>query len=162
VKRKKLFYVPGLITLIGLPVLVFLFLPRTKPLTTLKIFLPLDRRSSYNNFYNKEEFLNSIKSNKIIEIDLRANDKTYCGNLLKRNLFLISEELKKIKILKDTSTVLRVKIGNSNTFGQIVWLFNQTRVHLINRFMFEDDAFYFKNTIPDKLEKDVEIPTLTL
>ena len=125
--------------------------------------MPTDRSSSnYAKYYNKGEFLQSVVSKKIIEIDLRTKYKTQYENLLNGKLLLISNELKKIKTLKDTNTVLKVKIDNSNTFGQIVWLINQTRVHLINNWLLADDAFYFKNVMPDKLAPEAEIQTFTL
>ena len=75
-RRKKLFYVPGLISLIGLPVLLF-FLGPEDPVyhTVLKIKLPADkpRNDGYLNF-NKVDFLHTIKHKKLISVDINDDD----------------------------------------------------------------------------------------
>jgi hypothetical protein len=164
-QRRKIYYVPGLISLIGLPLFFILFIPAVKPEMAIKLFLPYDRWCSDERYllvFSKERFIRDIISKKIVEIDLGSNNIEENSKLGNDRKTLIYNEFTKFKASGDTNTVLKVRISKLNTYGEFVWLVNQTLVHKINRWMFEDGDFYFLNTIPDGIMPETEVTMFNL
>jgi hypothetical protein len=158
-KRKKLFYVPGLISLIGLPILIFCFFPKEpKPLTVIRVFLPSDNSPNDGSIkFSRDVVLNTIKSKKIVEVNLNPqftlNDKGINDSLFK----FISEKLEKLIFTSDTTIVIKVNLGNSNTFGQLVWLLNQTLMYQMKRWAYVDNSFYFLHNNFEPPQKDTAV-----
>jgi hypothetical protein len=161
VKRKKLFYVPGLISLIGLPILVFYLFPKEqKQLTVIRIFLPSDRKSKDENIirYSRDRVFKTIGSKKIFDVNLNPQfplrDEGKTDSLYE----FLSEKLGKFKLTNDTTIVIKVDFGNSNTYGQVVWLLNQTLIHQLKRWAYIDNSFYFiNNSIDSPIIKYLEL-----
>jgi hypothetical protein len=62
-KRRRLYYVPGLISIIGLPLLLFFYWPKEIVAPTfLKVFLPTDRKDDPGMLiFSKEMVYKSLK-----------------------------------------------------------------------------------------------------
>jgi len=166
-KRRKLFYIPGLISIIGLPVLLFLFGPRevARP-TVMKIFIPTNKKDLPGLIrFSNDYVYRSIKKKKVVTIDLdEERDDEYDNKrsyLFYRKRNFISHEIERMQFTNDTSCVLKVRLGYENTYGDFVWMFNQAILYDIKRFAFVDDNYYlFANKpvihfSPEVLEVDV-------
>jgi hypothetical protein len=152
-KRRKIYYVPGLISLLGLPLLVFFFTPEVKPKNTvLRFFLPLEQSPKNEGpaVFSKESIYGSIKMKKIIAVDLdqeffsMPNDK-YLFNAKRR---FIVREMERMQFTHDTTAVLKIDIGESNSLGTFVWIINQTIFYNVNRWAFMDNSFYLQGNAP--------------
>jgi len=160
-KRKRLFYVPGIISLIGLPVLVYFFIPSVKPFTVIGIYLFSDRILGQSvNFPAKtreNSFYESISKKNKIEFDIRPDSTGRNIDKINSDFNLISNEIGIIKKLDDTNTVVKVSFGKLNTYGDIIWLLNQTMIHKLNKWALLDGTFYLMNFKRDTSEKKVEM-----
>ena len=145
-KRKKLYYVPGLISLIGISILALWFSPKQiEPLTTIKIFLPCDEKSEegYCSLYFKDTVYKLIEVKNVTELNLDTVQNIF--DLRHSELKGIAGVLKKMKESNDTTLVLKINLTNLNTVGQFVWVVNQTLIHNVKRWAFVDNSFYLFN-----------------
>jgi hypothetical protein len=147
---KKKYYVPGMISLIGLPILGFLFIPKPPPhLKAIRIFIPYDSKSNDPALirFSKQTVYQAISKKKVVQLDL-SEDEYGRGLLLKRKFEFILRELDRMNFTSDTTTVLKVNIDDNNTYGDVIWLVNQTLVYDIRRWAIVDNSFYFINGRP--------------
>lgn len=146
--RKKIYYIPGMISLIGLPILIYFFIPKpAAKLNSIKIFLPYDNISDnkWTYYFSKQNFYKSISKRKVTEVDLFEDDLTLRNYVLQEKFNFIERELERISFTGDTTTVLKINLSDSNTIGDFVWPVNQTLLYNIRRWMIADNSFYFVN-----------------
>jgi hypothetical protein len=160
VKRKKIYYVPGAISLLGLP---FLFLFLTPKETTQSHFvrftIPSDEKSDYNRIigFSRDYFYKSIKGKKIIQIDLNRKYPAQETYLFNAKLNFISREIERLEFTNDNSAILKIKLGAANTYGHFMWVLNQALIYRLKRYALVDDSFYlFANLPPDRMEDITE------
>jgi hypothetical protein len=156
-RLKKIYYLPGLISLLGLPVLLLFLGPEdyVRP-NCIHIGLPSDQKPSQgNSHFTKYDVYAAIKKKKIIRVTLW--DTEYGGifyNTTDAKLDFIHREMERLQFTHDTFSVLKVELGDQNSYGDFVWLINEAIKYDINRWAFTDDAFYFLPTAPrERLEK---------
>ena len=98
-----------------------------------------------------------MASRKIFEVDLNPQiplpNKRTTDSLFK----LISDKLEKLSLTNDSTIAIKVDFGKSNTFGQVVWLLNQTLIHQLKRWALIDNSFYFINNSSQPLKKDTVV-----
>jgi hypothetical protein len=147
-KRRRLYYVPGLISIIGLPLLLFFYWPKeTVAPTVLKIFLPTDRNEDPGMMrFSKEVVYKSLKGKKITTIDLDV-ERFYEGDnrtqyVFSRKQHFVSQEIERLEFTNDTSSILKVQFGANNTYGDYVWVLNQLFLYKVKRYAFVDNDFY--------------------
>ena len=157
-KRTKLYYTPGMISLIGLPFLIFFFYARFKPLASISIVLTDDRITEDNLIlrYSKYNFYKFIADKKVNKVDLRMNYLTQ-DSILNAKLNSIKREIWRLKSTGDSTAVLEVILGDSNTYGQFIWLVNQALIYQMKRWVPVDNKFYFLNSSPKSLIKEEKI-----
>jgi hypothetical protein len=110
-KRKKIYYVPGAISLLGLPLLFLLFMPKEEVHPRyVKFMLPSDRKSDTKNIirYSRDYFYKSIKNKKIIQIDLNKEYLPQEMYLFNAKLNFISREIEKLEFTNDTSAIIKI------------------------------------------------------
>lgn len=156
-KKKKLFYVPGLISLIGLPVLLFLF-PVEVPIfrNSIKMNLPSDdtRKREDNSIprFDKADLQRNLLRKKIEHVYLNHYDSysiDFEQYFLNRELTFIGNEMERLQFTHDTSTVLQVSFGDENTYGQFIYLLNLTILDQFRRYaLYDDDLYIFPNPPP--------------
>jgi hypothetical protein len=151
---KRVAYVPGLISLIGLPIILILFGPEDKvQQTSLKCIMPSDDLHVSDTSFTKGNVLKSVRNCKIEEVDLWSNVwdniQSDMGNYTddKQHELVISE-IERLQFTHDTTTVLKVQLSEGNTYGEFVWLTNLALIYRIKRYAFVDDAFYFLTNEP--------------
>jgi len=67
-----------------------------------------------------------------------------------------------MQFLYDTSVVLKIKIGDSNTYGQFIWLVNQAKIYQVKRYTFFDSAFYLLANRPTDTATTKVVPMIDL
>jgi hypothetical protein len=147
-KRRKLFYIPGLISIIGLPILLYFFGSDdfVQP-TVLKFSIPSDKKDTPGlTAFTRSNFYKTIKNKKIISVELydplddpgpNAPDHFYS------KMNFISREIERLQFTHDTSAMLRVEFSDWSTYGQFVDLINKAVIYRIKRYALVDNSFYF-------------------
>lgn len=140
-KRKKLFYVPGLISLLFLPFIFIHYLPKLPQKEfAMKLFLPKDVSTCKKNqiqVFSQQSFLTSIKSMKKTEIYLDED----IGLNEQKNDFIF-HELQRLSFISNNE-VLIVHVNDQVDFREIVLLLNLTLIVQLKRYALFNDAFYY-------------------
>lgn len=157
-KREKLKYVPGLISLLGLPILLFFFGPEDEiRFTAMKIFLPADTAPEKTANESQEKFtkqyvLNRVKDKKLVNIylaheNIRSDEwDDYYHN---RNMMYIRDQMDRLAFSCDTTSVVRIKMDESVHYGEFMSVMNMLALYGIRRYALVDDVFYiFANDPP--------------
>lgn len=140
-KRKKLYYLPGMISLLGLPVLLLLFLPEEKPSpVALKMFLPKDTINNYS--YRNYTINDAIKNKKITTVNLWHFYGPREDYFLNAKKDFITREIERLQFTNDTNSVLKIQFGEENTYGDFVWVVYQAQIYRMKRYTFIKNAFY--------------------
>ncbi len=141
--HKKLFYVPGLISLLGLPVLLLVMNPEDPPerQNVLRMRLPSDKKPDSGMItFSRYSVYDAIANKKLIQVSMYDEDDQ---NRIAAKLDFARREMERLEFTNDTTTVLKVELGNNNSFGDFVWLQNQALILDIKRYAFTDDAYFF-------------------
>jgi hypothetical protein len=159
-KRKKLFYIPGIISLIGLPILVYFLIPSAKPSAVIKIYLLQDTVSgqspNFSKIHIEDYFYGSIATKRKIEFDIGPDSPGRNIDKINSEFNLITNEIRIIKKSNDTNTVIKVSFGKLNTYGDIIWLLNQPIIYQLNKWALLDGTFYMINFKRNTSRKEVE------
>ena len=154
VKRKRIYYVPGIISLIGLPILVLLFLHRDhqpiQPVSKrIKFFLPSDRPDEpYISRFSKQNFLNRIKGKKVLEIDLNEPADSNRTFIMERKRAFITRKIEELQFLHDTTAVVKVDFDDINTFSDFMWILMEAKAYQLKTYAYFDNSFYLLGTPP--------------
>src|ERR1700761_4779808 len=141
--RGEKYYVPGMISLLGLPILLWIYAPHQKPQpNVLQVFSPYEGPDTSLYRFSKFSFLQTTKNKKLLCVDLSDPAPSRNKDISARKLNFISQEIERMQFFYDTSVVLKIKFGDSNTYGQFVWLINQAKLHQVKRYAFFDAAFF--------------------
>lgn len=170
-ERKKRWYVPGIISLLGLPVLLLIFSWEDKPeYTCLRFFLPSDKKSDPGMIrYNRDGIYEAIGKKKIETVDLSTlyisssyNYDRQAG-YIDPKLNFIANEMSRLQMLHDTTVVLEVRLGEQNAYGDFVWLINQAVIYNFKRYAFIDNRFFlFPNPPPPPFPDESAIQPLVI
>lgn len=150
---KKLYYVPGLISIISLPVLLFIFGP-DDPVqqNLLGLHLPTEKLIRSDSEFTKGNVLRAIKGRKVIDVALWDkhiySDEEWGTYMDEQRASFIKKEIEHIAFTHDSTIALKVELSEANTYGEFVWLINEATVYGLRRYVFFDDAFYFFNNDP--------------
>ena len=165
--RKRLLYVPGVISLVCLPLLLYFFHPKYEyQPTALKINLPSDEPSKGGSFrFNREFVYKKINKKKIEQIQfdnqfpINKSDFRYYNDLKRK---FINDEMKRLQLTNDTSTVLKVEFFDENTYGDFVYVLNLAQIYVYKRYAFIDNCFYFFPNDPIVITKNDTISLLSI
>jgi hypothetical protein len=151
-RSKKFFYVPGLISLISLPILFFFWPIQDPPdYVVLKFFLASDFKPPKGVMdFSKYRVLQDIKNKKITRIylgDVFAYDDKDEFRISAREKFVIAE-IERLAFVDDTTQVLQVELDGENTYGDFVGLVNLAAIYRIKRYAYFDDSFFFMANPP--------------
>lgn len=161
--KKITYYVPGVISLLGLPILLWIYTPHQEPRPrVLSMFFPYEGPDASRYRFSKYSFLQEIKNKKLLCVDLNDPAPPENRDLYARKLNFISQEIGRIQFLHDTSTVLKIKFGDSNTYGQFIWLVNEAKIYQVKRYTFFDAAFYMLANRPIDTATMKVIPLIDL
>jgi hypothetical protein len=117
--RKIRYYVPGVISLLGLPILLWIYTPHRKPRPrVLSMFFPCEGPDASRYGFSKYSFLQEIKNKKLLCVDFNDTAQSRNRDFYARKLNFISQEIGRMQFSDDTTVVLKIKFGHSNTYGR--------------------------------------------
>jgi len=152
--KPRYHYIPGLISLIGLPILLIIFNPGQEPRqNVIRLRLPAEDTRDSNEF--SRAFIDSFTHTKKIE-QLYLDNYQGSEYLKKSQLKFIEREVQRIQFTHDTSMILQIKIGETGTFGNFISLINIATLYHVQRFVLYDDQFYFYANNPPDIEPNPE------
>jgi len=144
--RKKLLYVPGLISLIGLPILLWIMGPQEIIRhNCIKLFLPKDKKPLPNVLaFSRYTVMTAIKGKKIIPVEFWYDPmgepiETFNYN---NKLNFVLHEIEQITYTHDTTSVLKVCLGDGISYGDFVGILNQLILHRVKRYALVDNELY--------------------
>jgi hypothetical protein len=143
-------YVPGLISLLGLPLLLLIMEPgETEESRTgkkLRFFLTRDKPDEDGNAdYSDAVILGKTKGKKINTVEFwKKNIYIDDGDGYRHDIKLefIEQEIRRMTALYDTSTILRVELGDGFSYGEFQWLINQMILYRIEQYALVQNSFY--------------------
>ncbi len=155
-REKKIHYVPGIISLIGLPVLLF-FRGPSEPANQKVIRINLPAVANDSKYFEKfpiQMVYDAAKNKKMVTIDVDDVDwderSAYLANA--KYLF-IKREIERLQFLNDTMSVLKISFGIETKYSSILGLINQTMIYDIKRYaLVDDDLYIFANPRPSKIQ----------
>lgn len=163
--RKKILYVPGLISLIGLPILLWIMGPQERIRhNCIKLFLPQDKKPLPDAVvFSRNTVMTAIKGKKIIPVefwyDLDDPIETFNYN---NKLNFVLHEIERITYTHDTTSVLKVCLGDGISYGDFIGIFNQLILHRVKRYALIDNELYIFGEpliAPSPLELEVDAIT---
>jgi hypothetical protein len=148
-KRPKLFYTPGMISLLVVPVLFYFYQPVIKYKTQIKFILPKDDHRSPDSFgYTNSMVKAYLKGKKINTVYLGYQDI-----LNDKKFEFIAQEALKLKFYHDTTQVIKVHLSEETTYGEFVQLVNIMVRDRLKRYSWMDDDFYIFGEEPPHSEE---------
>lgn len=144
--RKKLLYVPGLISLIGLPVLLWIMGPQEIIRhNCIKLFLPQEEKPLPNvAAFSRHTVMAAIKGKKIIPVEFWYDPIGTPIEMFNYNnkLNFVLHEIEQITYTHDTNSVLKICLGDGITYGDFVGILNQLILHRVKRYALLDNELY--------------------
>lgn len=157
-RGKKLYYAPGVISLIGIWSFYFHFQNRFKsrPETSLIINVPKENNNYFQ--YSTGYFKKLIASKKQIKLELNEDRETN-----QKKIEFIKYEARKIKYTKDTNSVISISLTNETTYGEFVKLLNLCYADDHKLFvLFKKSFLIFGEYPPTPKDTTKEIKLMTL
>ena len=151
-RRKKLWYVPGLYSLLVLPILLWLFGPEdVQEKNALRLWLADDRHYNYElPRHTSDMVLEKASHYKATTIDFW--DKVYDERSAYRHfakLDMIEREIQRMTTVHDTTTLLKIELGEGITYGEFVSIMNLIIVYDIKRYgLVKSTLYIFPPDIP--------------
>jgi hypothetical protein len=144
----RFLYVPGLISLIGIPILLLIFPIHAKQNSySFRFYLPTEEMDSVG--FSRYTIFRTIGNKKITSIDLSENESspemesTETKYFFNKRFNFINNEIERLAFTHDTSYVLKVTLGEENTLDDFVRLCNIAAIYRIKRYAYVDNDFYF-------------------
>ena len=152
-----------MISLLGLPILLWIYTSHPKPQPhVLQVFFPYEGPDTSLYRFSKFSFLKATKNKKLLCVDLSDPAPSRNKDIFARKLNFISQEIERMQFFYDTSVVLKIKFGDSNTYGQFVWLINQAKFYQVKRYAFFDAAFFLLANRPTDTVTTKVVPMIDL
>jgi hypothetical protein len=152
-EKKKLYYLPGFISIIGLPVLLLLWGPADPDRSTVVDAgiapITVQTKAGAGNRYGS--FAASLHNKKILSIDLNEmvwNEQS--SFMFNRKLQFAASQMQQLQFTNDTTAVLRVNFGEKNNFSSIAWILNQAMLCDLRQYAFSGDELYLFANPPAK------------
>jgi hypothetical protein len=142
-KRPKLFYTPGMISLLVVPVLLYTYQPGPKKHNILTFILP-----------NEENIYTSVKA----QLKGKKINKVYYDedhDLNAGKLEFIAQEALKLKFYNDTTQVIKVRLSAETTYNEFVQLVNAMYKNKQKRYTLLGDDFYILGERPPEPDADI-------
>jgi hypothetical protein len=151
-KRNKIYYIPGWITLMVLPVILLTVIPEEMPYPTcIRMYIPSDELPNDTVItFSKHHVLESIKSKKVTEIEIGEENTRYAygEQLYDAKLNFIRKEIERITFTHDSSAVLKVTMEDECRYGDFIWILNLLQIYGVKRYALVDNSLYIFGNDP--------------
>lgn len=155
-KRPKLFYTPGMISLLVVPVLFYMYQPIAKKQTVLKMHLPTEDLPSPDYIkFARYAVMDKLKGKKINTV---YYDEDHSLNARKQEF--IEQEALKLKFYHDTTQVIKVHFSSETNYGEFVQLVNIMYRDNHKRYTWLDNDFYILGEHPPEPDTSIDLPCL--
>lgn len=147
--RRKLYYIMGLISLIGLFISFKLSIHniQSKQYSYISINVPNETRDKSHYLFSSYWIEKQIENKNQIQLTLDADEKNN-----QKKLELIKYEARKLKYTQDTSTVLRIKFTKDTIYGTLVQLIDLCYTDQHKRFVLLKNSFVIFGEYPTKIQ----------
>ena len=144
-RREKIYYVPGLISIVALPILLFFWGPEDyRYQSVIRLNMPSYAKDTTGiKTFTIGYVYEALKNKKIITIDLNDAFNESEMHIEARKLDFITAEMERLQFTNDTTAVLRVQFGDWCTYGDFIWVLNHALVYDFKRYALVDNVFYF-------------------
>ena len=143
-KRPKLFYIPGMLSLLIVPVLFYKYQADIgKTQTVLRLSVPSDDNSPDQYKFSRYAVKAALKGKKINTVYLSDDRK-----LNSKKLDFIANEGLKLKYYNDTTQIIKVHFTVGTTYGEFVQLVNIMNRDGHKSYVWLDDDFYILGEPP--------------
>jgi hypothetical protein len=157
-RTKKLFYVPGLISLFGILIALPSFYKKTKPIKEhcLTLFMPADCKEDCPMEYQFSscQLEKDIIKRKKIRFTLNENSEEN-----KRKIEVIRYEALKLKYTQDTASVILITLSDSISYGEFISLRDICEYDKHKRYASWNNKFVIFGEWPEKKKEFRSIPT---
>jgi hypothetical protein len=148
---RKLRYVPGLISLVGLPILFFFCPIEDPPPEKVALQLSLPASSNDPETFTEQRVRSHVKKTNVTRVYLYNKDLS--GHEMSKfqqdsKFSLIQREMERLSFAGDTTISLQVEFGPNNSYGEWVGILNMASLYGIRRYAFLDNSFYFLSNPP--------------
>jgi hypothetical protein len=146
--KRKLYFVPGLISLIALFISFKLSINKIQPklYSYISLNVPKETKDMSHSSFSSYWIEQQIKNKKQIVLTLDADE---INN--RKKFELIKYEARKLKYTQDTSTVLRIKFTNDINYGTLVRLIDLCYTDQHKRFVLLKNSFVIFGESPPKI-----------
>ena len=165
--RIKIFYPPGLFSLIGMPFFFYIlssFPNVTQRHNCLRIYLPRDGYQENPTTYSAYTIRQQLRGKHIHRINIgdvrpyRNTEPPYYNSILNN----VALDLQKLQSNKDSDIVIKVVLDQQCNYKTFVWLFDQALINDIKRFPYLGDSiFFFSNAsfyqVPENIVKRIAL-----
>jgi hypothetical protein len=162
-KQKKLYYIPGLISIIGLPILLLFWGPPALNMYNIvRLNIPSYAKDTPGVVKFTEEYVYNYLANKkliILRLDGYAWDEKSLS--YKNDFTFADKEIERLQSGHDTTKALAIHLGNQNVYGDFVWLCNEALIYNIIKHAFVENNFYFFPNPPPASVQESYLPDLT-
>jgi hypothetical protein len=146
-KRPKLFYIPGMLSLLVVPVLFYFYQPVIKTPTVLKLFIPADDKLPNQYRFSSHSLKAQLKGKKINTVYLNGDHK-----LNAQKLEFIAYEALKLEFYNDTTQIIKVRFTDEATYGEFTQLVNIMYRDDHKRYALLENDFYILGDPPPEPE----------
>ncbi len=162
-KKKTIIYLPGIISIIGLPVLLFFWGPQD-PVKQNCVALTLRSDESNTDSKTQKSGDDLLQHKKIVRLDLDDfvwNEQSqYVFN---QKMAFISREIERIKFANDTDAVVKVSFGNQNNLNSVVFVLNKAILYGVDKYEFSgNDLYLFLNKEVKPLYSTIQFTPATI
>jgi len=147
---RKLYYVPGVISLLWVPILFYqslLGVPEQRQ-TYIRVDLPVEYGGGKNNSLSLGFCIQDhLKGKKIITKHIGAIQYNVIDDLnppyYNSQLNSLAAELQNLQLSKDTNQIIKIIVDDSCHYKTFVWLFNQVLIDDYHRYGYLGDSMFF-------------------
>jgi hypothetical protein len=157
--RKKKYYLPGLISLVCLPIIFLFFLPQDKPQPVLiRFFLPKDEPDYRELSISKYKVWAYVKKKKQVTIQCEFKDNSQLAEYRKAAKFdYIRRQIEHLSFSNDTNSVLKIELSDGSSYGDFVQILNDILIYDVKRYALTDNTLYVFANEPPANEVDLSV-----
>jgi hypothetical protein len=146
-KGKKIYYVPGIISLLLLPLLLYYYGPEEyERKTVVRLNLPYDHDSADENTvrFSAGYLVRQLKGKHITTITINNTIFSEIDHyVFTQKMAYIRSALEKLNFDNDTTEIVQILFTQESTYNDFIWVLNQAILLQFKRYAFLKNSIYF-------------------